>query len=101
MWCLDNPESNREIQELFSSKPLLIADGHHRYETALAFQEEMAEKEENDTSSGYDYMMVNLVRMESPGLAVLAIHRLLSDLTTDQINHAIAGLPEIFEGTRN
>ena len=97
LWCLDNPESNHEIQRLFSSRPLLIADGHHRYETALAFRDEMAQKRENDTSSGYDYMMVNLVRMESPGLAVLAIHRLLSDLTTDQINHAIAGLPEVFE----
>ena len=90
LWCLDNPESNREIQSLFSSKPLLIADGHHRYETALAFRDEM-------NAPGYDYMMVNLVRMESPGLAVLAIHRLLSDLTTEQISRAIAGLPEVFE----
>lgn len=96
LWCLDNPESNREIQKLFSSKPLLIADGHHRYETALAFRDEMAQKGENGTSTGYDYMMVNLVRMESPGLAVLAIHRLLSNLSTEQINHAIAGLPEVF-----
>ncbi len=97
LWCLDNAESNREIQQLFSSKPLLIADGHHRYETALAFRDEMAHKGKNETLYGYGYMMVNLVRMESPGLAVLAIHRLLSDLTTDQINHAIAGLPEVFE----
>lgn len=97
LWCLDNPESNREIQKLFSSKPLLIADGHHRYETALAFKDEMSKQRGINTSLGYDYMMVNLVRMESPGLAVLAIHRLLSDLTTEQINHAIAGLPEVFE----
>ncbi|MCE2401035.1 DUF1015 domain-containing protein [Candidatus Poribacteria bacterium] len=96
LWCLDNPESNREIQKHFSSKPLLIADGHHRYETALAFQNEMSRQRGINTSLGYDYMMVNLVRMESPGLAVLAIHRLLSNLTTEQINHAIAGLPEVF-----
>ncbi len=96
LWCLDNAESNREIQKLFTSKPLLIADGHHRYETALAFKDEMAQKGENDASTGYGYMMVNLVRMESPGLAVLAIHRLLSNLTTEQINRAIAGLPEVF-----
>ncbi len=96
LWCLDNPESNREIQSLFSSKPLLIADGHHRYETALAFRDEMSQQRGINTALGYDYMMVNLVRMESPGLAVLAIHRLLSDLTTEQINRAIAGLPEVF-----
>ena len=93
LWCLDDVERNREIQSLFSTKPLLIADGHHRYETALAFRDEMA-----DTGlSGYGYMMVNLVRMESPGLAVLAIHRLLSNLSSDQITRAITKLPEMFE----
>jgi len=93
LWCLDDIERNREIQALFSTKPLLIADGHHRYETALAFQDEMAQQ----TSNGYGYMMVNLVRMESPGLAVLAIHRLLSNLNADRIAYAIAKLPEAFE----
>lgn len=93
LWCLDDTERNREIQTLFSTKPLLIADGHHRYETALAFRDEMAQQ----TANGYGYMMVNLVRMESPGLAVLAIHRLLSNLNADRIAHAIAKLPETFE----
>ena len=97
LWCLDDRERNREIQDIFSTKPLLIADGHHRYETALAFRDEMAQKTSNGGSSGYGYMMVNLVRMESPGLAVLAIHRLLSDLSADQIAYAIAKLPEVFE----
>ena len=93
LWCLADAERNREIQNLFASIPLLIADGHHRYETALAFQEEMA----HTGLSGYGYMMVNLVRMESPGLAVLAIHRLLDKLSPDTIDHAIAKLPEVFE----
>ncbi|MCY3739776.1 MAG: DUF1015 domain-containing protein [Candidatus Poribacteria bacterium] len=93
LWCLDDIERNNEIQNLFSSKPLLIADGHHRYETALAFQDEMAQT----GLSGYGYMMVNLVRMESPGLAVLAIHRLLDNLSSNQIAHAITKLPEVFE----
>ena len=93
LWCLDDMERNREIQALFSTKPLLIADGHHRYETALAFRDEMT----HTGLSGYGYMMMNLVRMESPGLAVLAIHRLLSNLSSDQISHAITNLPEVFE----
>ena len=93
LWCLADAERNREIQNLFASIPLLIADGHHRYETALAFQDEMA----HTGLTGYGYMMVNLVRMESPGLAVLAIHRLLDNLSSDRIAHAIAKLSEVFE----
>ena len=93
LWCLDDAEGNNQIQKLFSSKPLLIADGHHRYETALAFQDEMGHTE----LQGYGYMMVNLVRMESPGLAVLAIHRLLDNLNPDSIAHAATKLPEAFD----
>ena len=93
LWGLDDPKRNTEIQNLFSQRPLLIADGHHRYETALAFQEEMA----HTGLQGYGYMMVNLVRMESPGLAVLAIHRLLDNLNPDRITHAITKLPEVFD----
>ena len=97
LWCLDEAERNREIQTLFASRQLLIADGHHRYETALAFQDEMTQKTSNGKSTGYDYMMMNLVRMESPGLAVLAIHRLLQNLSADRITHAVSKLPEVFE----
>lgn len=95
LWRLDDAQRNREIQSHFSSKPLLIADGHHRYETALAFQGEM--RANGHQAAGYDYMMMNLVRMESPGLAVLAIHRLLHNISTERIAHAVAKLPEVFD----
>ena len=95
LWGLDDAARTAEIRALFSKKPLLIADGHHRYETALAFREEM--KTPDGVPHGYDYMMVNLVRMESPGLAVLAIHRLLANLAPAAIRRAIAKLPETFE----
>jgi uncharacterized protein (DUF1015 family) len=53
---------------------LLIADGHHRYETALAYGREHPE------TPGAAQVMVTLVNMSSPGLVVLAAHRVLSDL---------------------
>ncbi len=89
LWRMDS--QTREIQELFTDKPLLIADGHHRYETALAFRDEMHAR------AGYNYMMMNLVRMESPGLAVLAIHRLIQGLNPNKIAHIVAKLPEAFD----
>ncbi|MBZ5725042.1 MAG: DUF1015 domain-containing protein [Acidobacteriia bacterium] len=71
------------IQELMSDKKLLIADGHHRYETALAF------RNENPGLAGAGRVMMTLVNMHSPGVKILATHRLVSGLDP-------AGLPDAF-----
>jgi uncharacterized protein (DUF1015 family) len=62
------------VQELMSDKRLLIADGHHRYETALAF------RNENPGLAGADRVMMTFVNMYSPGLRILAAHRLVNGL---------------------
>lgn len=72
----------RRIQELMAEKKLLIADGHHRYETALAF------RNENPSLAGADRVMMTFVNMHSPGLKILATHRLVSGLQT-------AALPDL------
>jgi uncharacterized protein (DUF1015 family) len=54
-----------------ADKKLLIADGHHRYETALAF------RRENPNLAGADRVMMTFVNMHSPGLKILATHRLV------------------------
>jgi uncharacterized protein (DUF1015 family) len=74
--------SARRIQELMAGKKLLIADGHHRYETALAF------RNENPSLTGADRVMMTFVNMHSPGLKILATHRLVSGLDA-------AALPEL------
>jgi len=60
------------IQQLIADKKLLIADGHHRYETALAF------RRENPGLAGSDRVMMTFVNLYSPGLKILATHRLVS-----------------------
>ena len=60
------------IQALMAPQKLLIADGHHRYETALAF------RNENPGLAGADRVMMAFVNMHSPGLRILATHRLVS-----------------------
>jgi len=60
------------VQALMSDKKLLIADGHHRYETALAFYKE------NPDLPGADRVMMTFVNMHSPGLRILATHRLVN-----------------------
>ncbi len=65
------------IQQLMSDRRLLIADGHHRYETALAF------RDENPGLAGADRVMVTLVNTHSPGLRILATHRLVSGIPAE------------------
>jgi uncharacterized protein (DUF1015 family) len=67
LWRLDEDR----IGEAFAHKQLLIADGHHRYETALAFHEQQGTPESA-------YMMVALVSLEDPGLTIFPTHRIFS-----------------------
>jgi uncharacterized protein (DUF1015 family) len=67
------------IQELMGDKKLLIADGHHRYETALAF------RNENPQLAGADRVMMTFVNMYSPGLKILATHRLVNGIDRSQL----------------
>src|SRR5581483_2987566 len=74
IWKIADPEQIACIQRSMSTKKLLIADGHHRYETALAF------RNENPQLAGAGKVMMTFVNMHSPGLKILATHRLVSGL---------------------
>jgi uncharacterized protein (DUF1015 family) len=74
LWRISDAARVARIQELMSDKKLLIADGHHRYETALAF------RKENPASQDASKVVMTFVNMHSPGLRILATHRLISDL---------------------
>jgi uncharacterized protein (DUF1015 family) len=76
MWRIDDAA---RIQELMGDKKLLIADGHHRYETALAF------RNENPQLAGADRVMMTFVNMYSPGLKILATHRLVNGIDRGQL----------------
>ncbi len=71
-WKISTPAAVARITHLMAGKKLLIADGHHRYETALAF------RRDNPTLPGADRVMMTFVNMHAPGLKILATHRLVS-----------------------
>jgi uncharacterized protein (DUF1015 family) len=70
-WAITDATRIARIRQLMADKKLLIADGHHRYETALAFHHE------NPNLAGADRVMMTFVNMYSPGLKILATHRLV------------------------
>lgn len=81
LWIVDDEEKTAQLTKLFADKKLYIADGHHRYETAVNYKNYLYENgtisSEND---GGNFVLTMLVSMESDGLVVFPTHRIVRDL---------------------
>jgi uncharacterized protein (DUF1015 family) len=75
LWPVADPEFAAWAAELFAGRQVFIADGHHRYETALRYRNE--QHSAGIVDSAADYVMTFLVEMEDPGLVLLPTHRLV------------------------
>lgn len=83
LWVIDQPELVAQIQSSMADKNLIIADGHHRYETALAFRNEArarAQTENRPLPESYDRLMMTFINMEGAGLTILPTHRLIAQV---------------------
>ena len=79
LWAVADPERIAAWRERMASQRVLIADGHHRYRTSLAYRDAM--RAANDGRPGpWDELLMFLVDADLHGPAVLAIHRLLADV---------------------
>ena len=70
----------RAVTSAFRSRPLYIADGHHRYETAQHYRDERRAAGQADPDAGHEFGMFLLVALDDPGLLVLPTHRLVRGL---------------------
>ena len=83
VWKISDPRLITAIQDQFRDKRLLIADGHHRYETALAYRDELRARGAGASSdSTHEFVMMTFVRMEGRGLVILPTHRVVQGLPT-------------------
>ncbi|GCF07631.1 DUF1015 domain-containing protein [Dictyobacter arantiisoli] len=74
------------IQDFFAQRQLYIADGHHRYTTALNYRDEIAAQRGGLSSQdGANFVFMALIDVDDPGMLVLPTHRLLFDLTEEQL----------------
>ena len=81
VWRIQYPALIHAVQQEMQDKKLLIADGHHRYETALAYRNERrAETGSSDPNAPYEFVMMTLIPMESRGLVILPTHRIVHGL---------------------
>ncbi len=78
-WAVDDPALiEAVVQEMAPKRNLIIADGHHRYETALNYREEMRQQHPDaPANAAFNFTMVTLVSMSDPGLVILPTHRLI------------------------
>jgi uncharacterized protein (DUF1015 family) len=86
--ALDAPEAIAIVQEALEAPRILIADGHHRYETALEYRRQRhAATPGLPTPQPFDYVMMTLVAFDDPGLVILPTHRLVRRLPADPVAH--------------
>jgi uncharacterized protein (DUF1015 family) len=76
LWLVTNPDAIAEAAKVMGPKPIYIADGHHRYETATNIQRATRESQSLPPDHPVDYVMMMCVSMHDPGMAVLPTHRL-------------------------
>jgi uncharacterized protein (DUF1015 family) len=94
MWRVSDPQIVAQVSESMRPKKLVIADGHHRYETALAYSRlRRAEAPEDDRAS---YVMATFVPLESDGLTILPTHRLVHSLNAFSWDGFCSGVKRFF-----
>jgi uncharacterized protein (DUF1015 family) len=95
VWQVTDPDVHAAVSERLADAELLIADGHHRYETARAFRDEVGGE------GPHNYTLMALTGLDDPGLTVFPTHRLLSGFAADpERQRALGeGLRELFDVT--
>jgi uncharacterized protein (DUF1015 family) len=95
VWQVTDPAVHAAVGDRLAGAELLIADGHHRYETAHAYRDEIGGE------GPHNYTLMALTGLDDPGLTVYPTHRLLSGLAADpeRQRRLGSGLRELFEAT--
>lgn len=97
IWVVTDEEIINKLVNDFADRKLYIADGHHRYETALNYRNYCRENGISKEGDPQDYQMIYLVDMEHPGLIVFPTHRMVRDLPSFDKNTVLDGCKEYFE----
>ena len=98
LWKLEDPAMIKKMQAALKDRQVVIADGHHRYETAITFRDELRAETKGWTEDGaFNFRMTYMVDVDDPGLVVLPGHRLL--LKQDLTDKHVAELRKYFDIT--
>jgi uncharacterized protein (DUF1015 family) len=93
LWPVSDINVIAHVSGMIASKDMFIADGHHRYETACNYRDELAAKGELTSDHPANFVLTMLVGMSDPGLMVLPTHRLLHSvpaMTTAELHEKLS-----------
>jgi uncharacterized protein (DUF1015 family) len=90
LWRVTDETTLREVEAALEGIELLIADGHHRYETARVYAEEQG-------TEGAQWVLMNLVALQDPGLTIFPTHRLARGRGLERYERLAATLKEHFD----
>jgi uncharacterized protein (DUF1015 family) len=98
LWAVTKPDDLAAITFSLKDEPVYIADGHHRYESALVYQREQAALNPNaGPDAAFNFVMMELIDFEDPGLLILPPHRLLRGLNVSRLAELKSALSAFFE----
>ncbi len=100
LWIITDEKVIEKLVNDFADRKLYIADGHHRYETALNYRNYCRENGISKEGDPQDYQMMYLVDMQHPGLVVFPTHRMVRDLESFDKNEVLKGCEEYFDITK-
>jgi len=101
MRTITDPDIIKRISAHFADLPLYIADGHHRYTSALTYRREKAATTPGASpDAAFNFVMMTLVSFTDPGLVILAPHRLIRGIAKSVIDTLETQLSEFFEIAR-
>jgi uncharacterized protein (DUF1015 family) len=98
VWAITQPEVISQLSTGLARSPLYIADGHHRYESALAYQRER--RVSSSPVSGdeaFNFVMMTLVDFSDPGLLILPPHRLVGGISRATLSQLMTKLESFFD----
>lgn len=94
LWVITDPQVIEHVQQVMQDQPLVIADGHHRYETALALRDALRRHDPAAAATApYEYVMMYCANIYDPGMRVLPTHRLIQHLPVPHLGAVLHQLP--------
>ena len=97
LWIIKDEEVINKLVADFKERKIYIADGHHRYETALNYRNYCREQGISKEGDAQDFQMIYLVDMEHPGLVVFPTHRLVRDLDEFDADEVLCKCSKYFD----